>query len=194
MRLNPFKCAFAMETGKFLGFMITHRGVEANPEKCEAIIRMTFLGCIKDVQRTTPQASIKETPFLLTYRVDAVIPVEVGEPSPRLCLGRVEEVVEKDLVDETREMAHLSETVLKQRIALRYNAKVLKKSFEHNDLVLRCNDVGFPTPGEAKLAPNWEGPYRVKEVVGSGAYKLERLDEKEVPRMWNVGNLKRFYS
>ncbi|XP_015969079.1 uncharacterized protein LOC107492551 [Arachis duranensis] len=35
MRLNPLKCAFAMEAGKFLGFMITQRGVEANPEKCQ---------------------------------------------------------------------------------------------------------------------------------------------------------------
>ncbi|XP_072076589.1 uncharacterized protein [Arachis hypogaea] len=114
-----------------------------------------------------------KTPFRLTYGVDALIPVEVGEPSPRLLLGGVEEVVEKNLVDETREMAHLSETTLKQRIALRYNAKVLKRSFELNDLVLRRNDVGLPTPGEGKLAANWEGPYRIKEVVGNGAYKLE---------------------
>ncbi|XP_016186089.1 uncharacterized protein LOC107627776 [Arachis ipaensis] len=86
--------------------------------------------------RTTQQSSIGETPFRLTYRVDAVIPVEIGEPSPRLLLGGVEEAVEKDLVDETREMAHLSETALKQRMALRYNAKVLKRDFEPSDLVL----------------------------------------------------------
>ncbi|XP_016165137.1 uncharacterized protein K02A2.6-like [Arachis ipaensis] len=42
---------------------------------------------------------------------------------------------------------------------------------------------------EGKLVTNWEGPYRVKEVVGNGAYKLERLDGKEVPRTWNVANL-----
>ncbi|XP_016166212.1 uncharacterized protein LOC107608937 [Arachis ipaensis] len=38
MRLNPLKCAFAMEAGKFLGFIITQRRVEANPEKCQAIL------------------------------------------------------------------------------------------------------------------------------------------------------------
>ncbi|XP_072076892.1 uncharacterized protein [Arachis hypogaea] len=129
--------------------------------------------------RTTPQSSTGETPFRLTYGVDAVISVEVGEPSSRLLLGGVEEAVEKDLVDETREMAHLSETTLKQRITLRYNAKVLKRSFEPNDLVLRRNDVGLPTPGEGKLAANWECSYRVREVVGNGAYKLERLDGRE---------------
>ncbi|XP_072063917.1 uncharacterized protein [Arachis hypogaea] len=51
MRLNPLKCAFAIEAGKFLGFMITQRRVEANPEKCQAILQMKSPGCIKDVQR-----------------------------------------------------------------------------------------------------------------------------------------------
>ncbi|XP_072071980.1 uncharacterized protein [Arachis hypogaea] len=83
--------------------------------------------------RTTPQSSTEETPFRLTYGVDAVIPVEIGEPSPQLLLGGVEDAVEKDLVDETREMAYLSEAALKQRVALRYNSKVLRR-FERNDL------------------------------------------------------------
>ncbi|XP_020978180.1 uncharacterized protein LOC110271548 [Arachis ipaensis] len=102
--------------------------------------------------RTTEQSSTGKTPFRLTYGVDAVIPVEIGEPSPRLLLAGVEEVVDKDLVDEVREMAHLSEVALKQRIALHYNTKVLRREFEERDLVLRRNDVGLPTPGEGKLA------------------------------------------
>ncbi|XP_072060215.1 uncharacterized protein [Arachis hypogaea] len=144
--------------------------------------------------RTTEQSSTKETPFRLTYGVDAVIPVEIGESSPRLLLKGVEEAIEKDLIDETREMAHLTETALKQRMALRYNTKVIKREFEPNDLVLRRNDIGLPTPGEGKLAANWEGPYRIKKVLGKGAFKLERLDGKEVPRTWNADNLRRFYS
>ncbi|XP_057723565.1 uncharacterized protein LOC130939480 [Arachis stenosperma] len=144
--------------------------------------------------RTTEQSSTKETPFRLTYGVDAVIPVEIGEPSPRLLLKGVEETVEKDLIDEAREMAHLTETALKQRMALRYNTKVLKREFEPNDLVLKRNDIGPPTPGEGKLAANWEGPYRIRKVMGKGAFKLERLDGKEVPRTWNADNLRRFYS
>ncbi|XP_016168857.1 uncharacterized protein LOC107611447 [Arachis ipaensis] len=144
--------------------------------------------------RTTEQSSTGETPFRLTYGVDAMIPVEIGEPSPRLLLNGVEEAVEKDLVDETREMTHFSEVALKQRMTLRYNTKVLRREFEQNDLVLRRNDIGLPTQGEGKLAANWEGPYKVKEVIGKGAYKLEKLDGKEIPRTWNVGNLRRFYS
>ncbi|XP_015931577.1 uncharacterized protein LOC107457906 [Arachis duranensis] len=130
----------------------------------------------------------------LTYGLDALILVEIGEPSPRLLLKGVEEAVEKDLIDEVREMAHLMETALKQRMALRYNTKVLRREFEPNDLVLRRNDIGLLTPGEGKLTTNWEGPYRVKEVIGKAAFKLERLNGKEIPRTWNASNLRRFYS
>ncbi|XP_072080958.1 uncharacterized protein [Arachis hypogaea] len=108
--------------------------------------------------------------------------------------NKKEKAVEKDLADEAREIAHLSKIALKQRMALRYNTKVLKRKFEQNNLVLRRNNIGLPTQGEDKLAANWEGPYRVKEVIGKGAYKLEKLDGKEVLRTWNAGNLRRFYS
>ncbi|MCI33348.1 retrotransposon protein putative Ty3-gypsy subclass, partial [Trifolium medium] len=40
MRLNPEKCTFGIKAGKFLGFYLTERGIEANPDKCDAIIQM----------------------------------------------------------------------------------------------------------------------------------------------------------
>jgi hypothetical protein len=42
-----------MEAGKFLGFMLTSRGIEANPNKCQAILDMTSPRTIKDVQQLT---------------------------------------------------------------------------------------------------------------------------------------------
>ncbi|XP_061372972.1 uncharacterized protein LOC133315385 [Gastrolobium bilobum] len=36
MRLNPSKCAFGVLAGKFLGFMLTERGIEVNPDKCKS--------------------------------------------------------------------------------------------------------------------------------------------------------------
>nr|KYP73673.1 Retrovirus-related Pol polyprotein from transposon 17.6 [Cajanus cajan] len=51
MRLNPEKCIFGVQGGKFLGFMITSRGIEANPEKCKAIIQMQSPQMVKEVQR-----------------------------------------------------------------------------------------------------------------------------------------------
>ena len=40
MKLNPSKCTFGMASGKFLGFMVSQKGVEENPEKVRAILEM----------------------------------------------------------------------------------------------------------------------------------------------------------
>uniref|UniRef100_A0A2N9G208 Reverse transcriptase domain-containing protein n=1 Tax=Fagus sylvatica TaxID=28930 RepID=A0A2N9G208_FAGSY len=40
MKLNPSKCAFGVYSGKFLGFMVSQRGIEANPDKIKAILEM----------------------------------------------------------------------------------------------------------------------------------------------------------
>ena len=40
MKLNPSKCAFGVASGKLLGFMVSHRGIEANLEKIKAILDM----------------------------------------------------------------------------------------------------------------------------------------------------------
>ncbi|XP_057452608.1 uncharacterized protein LOC130744439 [Lotus japonicus] len=48
MRLNPEKCSFGIQGGKFLGFMITSRGIEINPDKCKAIQEMKSSGSVKE--------------------------------------------------------------------------------------------------------------------------------------------------
>ncbi|KAM2209238.1 hypothetical protein ACFXTI_025127 [Malus domestica] len=53
MRLNPNKCAFGVGSDKFLGFMISQRGIEANPEKIKAIIDMKEPVTSKDIQSLT---------------------------------------------------------------------------------------------------------------------------------------------
>jgi hypothetical protein len=52
-KLNPNKCVFGVPSGKLLGFIISHRGIEANPEKISAITSMKALTCIKDMQKLT---------------------------------------------------------------------------------------------------------------------------------------------
>ena len=53
MKLNPSKCAFGVSSGKFLGFMVSHRGIEVNPDKIQAILDMKPLRSIKEVQSLT---------------------------------------------------------------------------------------------------------------------------------------------
>ena len=49
MKLNPSKCAFRVSSGKFLGFMVSQRGIEANPDKIQAILDMEPPKNIKEV-------------------------------------------------------------------------------------------------------------------------------------------------
>jgi hypothetical protein len=52
-KLNSNKCVFGVPSGKLLGFIISHRGIEANPEKISAITKMKAPTCIKDVLKLT---------------------------------------------------------------------------------------------------------------------------------------------
>src|ERR1044072_7841742 len=73
MRLNSEKCSFGIEGGKFLGYMISSRGIEANPNKCRAIIEMRSPTSVLEVQRLNgklaalarfiPQSAGKSSPF-----------------------------------------------------------------------------------------------------------------------------------
>ena len=39
LRLNAFKCSFGVGSGKFLGYMVTYRGIEVNPNQIKAITK-----------------------------------------------------------------------------------------------------------------------------------------------------------
>lgn len=49
MRLNSFKCTFGVRAGKFLGFMLTLRGIEVNLDKCKAVLEMRSPQSVKEV-------------------------------------------------------------------------------------------------------------------------------------------------
>ncbi|RDX66575.1 Retrovirus-related Pol polyprotein from transposon opus, partial [Mucuna pruriens] len=51
LKLYLEKCSFDVHVGKFLGFMLTQRGIEANPKKCEVVINMQSPMNIKEVQQ-----------------------------------------------------------------------------------------------------------------------------------------------
>jgi hypothetical protein len=52
-KLNPDKCVFGVTVGKLLGFLVSCRGIEANPEKIRTIEAMRPPARIKDVQKLT---------------------------------------------------------------------------------------------------------------------------------------------
>ena len=53
MKLNSEKCVFGVPAGQLLGFLLSARGIEANPEKIAAIENMRQPRSIKDIQKFT---------------------------------------------------------------------------------------------------------------------------------------------
>ena len=51
MKLNPTKCAFEVLAGKFLGFMVNSRGIDANPDKIKVVLDMHPPSNAKEIQR-----------------------------------------------------------------------------------------------------------------------------------------------
>ena len=78
MKLNPSKCAFGVTVGKFLGFIVTQRGIEVNLDKIRAIIEMALPRNVKEVQslngkvatlnRFVSRATNKCLPFFRTLK------------------------------------------------------------------------------------------------------------------------------
>ncbi|GKB22371.1 reverse transcriptase domain-containing protein, partial [Tanacetum coccineum] len=147
--------------------------------------------------RTMIKSSNRDTPFSLTYGTEAVIPAEIGMPTLRTTkvdVVRNNEALEVNLdsLEERREQAAIHEAKSKRKMEKYYNVKVRSTTFKPEDLVYRNNDASHAEQG-GKLGPKWEGPYEVTEALGKGAYKLRGHDGKQLPRTWNIRNLKKCY-
>ena len=57
LRLNASKCSFGVGSGKFLGYMVTHRGIEVNPDQIKAINNLQSPRNPKEVQKLTGMAA-----------------------------------------------------------------------------------------------------------------------------------------
>ncbi|KAL0362398.1 UNVERIFIED_CONTAM: hypothetical protein Scaly_1195000 [Sesamum calycinum] len=92
-----------------------------------------------------------------------------------------------DFFEEVRERALVRAAMYKVRMTKAYDSKVRPKNFQVGDLVLRKTEASGPIE---KLDSKWEGPYKVTEIIGTGAYKLQQIDGRNIPRTWNIENLK----
>ena len=78
MKLNPSKCVFGVTAGKFLGFMVSQRGIKVNPEKARVIMELRSPRTVREVQslnskiaamnRFISKATDKCLPFFRTLR------------------------------------------------------------------------------------------------------------------------------
>ena len=148
--------------------------------------------------RTTPRRSTGQTPFSMSYGVEAVIPIETGFPTLRTQTFNPNDndrllEISLDLIEERRENAMVQLAYYQHKFKQGYDARVKLRPLEPGDLVLRKVLGTEKNPAWGKLEPNWEGPYRITSLAGIRAYFLENLDEHVIPHPWNVNNPRRYY-
>ena len=147
---------------------------------------------------TTPRTTTGESPFVLAYGCEAMVPIEIGAGSFRRDYfdqldNDASQRLYLDMIEEIRATSQLRLVAYQRRTAKYYNNKVKAHPFQVGDLVLRKVVLNNKNPQHGVFGANWEGPYRVKVILWKGTYRLEDLDGKPVPRPWNAEHLKRYY-
>uniref|UniRef100_A0A2N9EK87 Integrase catalytic domain-containing protein n=1 Tax=Fagus sylvatica TaxID=28930 RepID=A0A2N9EK87_FAGSY len=145
------------------------------------------------------------TPFSLVYGTDAISPTELLVPSPRILHGMDLEadadicaearVADLEGLEEARELAQARSLRYHQKLADAYEKTLQTRIFAKGQMVLKTVDHvrrGLPSP--SKFAPNWEGPYLIREAYDSGYYKLSTADGTTLADPINGKWLKRYYS
>ncbi|GAV80633.1 hypothetical protein CFOL_v3_24093 [Cephalotus follicularis] len=127
-----------------------------------------------------------------------MIPVEIGVQSPRVVHFTEDNNEEGlrcllNLVEELRDNVAIRVAVYQQRVCRYYNKRVSPRPLRQGDLVLRNSAVADPTGTRGKLAPAWEGPYKIKRVLRPGTFKLETFGGKEIARAWNAEHPRKYY-
>uniref|UniRef100_A0A2N9IAR1 Uncharacterized protein n=1 Tax=Fagus sylvatica TaxID=28930 RepID=A0A2N9IAR1_FAGSY len=148
--------------------------------------------------RTTPRCSTGETPFSLTYGVEAVIPLEIGLPTIRTeyydpVTNETSLATDLDLAEERRDSALIHLAAYQNGLRRIYEKRINPRELAVGDLVLRKVMGAKQDPTHGKLGPNWEGPYKIASVAGTGAFMLIGPNNTPVKRPWNICNLKKYY-
>ncbi|KAI5341775.1 hypothetical protein L3X38_009650 [Prunus dulcis] len=118
--------------------------------------------------RTSYRTSSGETPFSLAFGSEAVVPVEIGEPSyqtENFAPKANEEAISLslNLLEEHRAHANLRNEAYKQRVSRYYDSRVRHRSLRIGDWVVRKISLATKDATEGTLGPSFERPY---EIIG----------------------------
>ncbi|KAL2240129.1 UNVERIFIED_CONTAM: Retrovirus-related Pol polyprotein from transposon [Sesamum indicum] len=146
--------------------------------------------------RTTPRTATGETPFCLVYGTEAIIPAEIGEESQRVMqyepqTNQAKRSFDLTVIEEKREAAYARILHHKGLMMKSHDRKIRPRQLQVGDLVLKKVEASKHV---GKLEPPWEGPYKVTEIRKKGTYRLQYMQGRDLPRPWNIQNLKKFYA
>jgi hypothetical protein len=145
--------------------------------------------------RTQPTKPTGQSPYLLVYSFEAILPVDVIWESPEVeqydeGIFEYSRRVDIDGFEEARCVALVQSARYLEGIRRYHDHNVKERSFNVGDLVLRRIQN---TEGLHKLSSPWEGPFTVTKVTGPGSYRLQTLEGDNISNSCNVDHLCRFY-
>lgn len=142
---------------------------------------------------TTVSRATGFTPFKLLYGEEAMSLEEIKYKSLRAMrpeATEAEQDLAKDMIEATRLEAVENIQRYQAKTKKWRDRKVKLKHIEPGHFVLR-RITNADTVG--KLQSKWDGPFLVKASNRMGSFRLEDMYGKEVPRSWNINDLRRYY-
>src|SRR4051812_9802167 len=115
----------------------------------------------------------------MVYGAEALLPHDLKFGAPRISGYEEEEAEEalqddKDTADEARDITIARSEGYQDKLRTYQSSRLQTRTFRKGNLILRLIQEKLH-----KLAPLWEGPFVISEVIGGGAYKLKnpKIDE-----------------
>jgi hypothetical protein len=146
-------------------------------------------------------SATKVIPFELVYGQEVILPVEVNLDALRIAQQNELSAVDYhslmiDRLDDVSEewVKALGEIEKdKLMVARAYNKKVKEKLLQVRDLVWKMIlPIGSRSNKFRKWSPNWEGPYRIEEVIQENSYMVQSIQVTSLPRALNEKYLKMY--
>jgi hypothetical protein len=146
--------------------------------------------------RTNVNRAIRDIPFNLVYRAEAVLRPEIYLESARVAHFNAENQVEareldSDLLEERCKTALAKVRKYQASLKRYYNKSVVPGELNIGDLVLKKD---IRTKEKHKFSSLWEGPFIIVEEVAPGAYVLVEVDDDMLPNTWNADQLHKYYA
>ena len=183
LKPDPEKRVFEIESGNFLGFLLTERGVRVNLERCTLTRHMAVMSGFASAEGEgdLPYQECKEAFIRLKEYLANPSVLCIPQPSKLLSLylAVIDQAISSVLIQEQDQFQKL----------ICFVRKVWQGPEERYQVLERATLV---VPRQLSLM--WASPLRVTEVLGNKAYKLETLEGGAIPRTWNAVNFKFYFS
>uniref|UniRef100_A0A2N9JBP4 Reverse transcriptase domain-containing protein n=1 Tax=Fagus sylvatica TaxID=28930 RepID=A0A2N9JBP4_FAGSY len=159
MKLNPSKCVFGVSSGKFLGFMVSQRGIEANPDKIKAVLEMTPPRTTKEVQSLTGRVAALNRFVSRATDNSALIREDGGTQLPVYYTSKAFQGAEERYP-----------AMEKLALALVIAARKLRPYFQSHKIIVLTNHLLLTEeePSEEKPDEDWEIEIDGSSVKGAG--------------------------